>query len=160
MYILLYDEIRDQWELIMFSAASAQRLATRATRPCLWPRPSGLGGLRGRWSGATGFSAAGRLLPQCQASADSGNELLSASFRMQQKRRQFGYLLPWGMQHLAVNIARLPDFARARTRGRHKNSCVTKMAGSGVEATQKARAALGGLGPLEPASDRSPGPHG
>jgi len=63
-------------------------------------------------------------------------------------------------QHLAVNIARLPDFARARTRERHKNSCVTKMAGSGVEATQKARAALGGLGPLEPASDRSPGPHG
>jgi hypothetical protein len=29
VYILLFDEIRDQWELIMFSAASAQRLATR-----------------------------------------------------------------------------------------------------------------------------------
>ena len=32
VYILLFDEIRDQWELIMFSATSAQRLATRATR--------------------------------------------------------------------------------------------------------------------------------
>jgi len=30
VYILLFDEIRDQWELIMFSAANAQRLATRA----------------------------------------------------------------------------------------------------------------------------------
>ena len=30
LYILLFDEIRDQWELIMFSAASAQRLAARA----------------------------------------------------------------------------------------------------------------------------------
>ena len=29
VYILLFDEIRDQWELIMFSTASAQRLATR-----------------------------------------------------------------------------------------------------------------------------------
>ena len=27
--ILLFDEIRDQWELIMFSAANAQRLATQ-----------------------------------------------------------------------------------------------------------------------------------
>ncbi len=26
VYILLFDEIRDQWELIMFSAASAQQL--------------------------------------------------------------------------------------------------------------------------------------
>jgi hypothetical protein len=33
VYILLFDEIRDQWELIMFSAASAQRLATRAALP-------------------------------------------------------------------------------------------------------------------------------
>ena len=33
VYILLFDEIRDQWELIMFSTASAQRLATRAARP-------------------------------------------------------------------------------------------------------------------------------
>jgi hypothetical protein len=33
VYILLFDEIRDQWELIMFSTASAQRLATRAPRP-------------------------------------------------------------------------------------------------------------------------------
>ena len=33
VYILLFDEIRDQWELIMFSAASAQRLATRSARP-------------------------------------------------------------------------------------------------------------------------------
>ena len=30
VYILLFDEIRDQWELIMFSTASAQRLARRA----------------------------------------------------------------------------------------------------------------------------------
>jgi hypothetical protein len=30
VYILLFDEIRDQWELIMFSTAIAQRLATRA----------------------------------------------------------------------------------------------------------------------------------
>ena len=30
VYILLFDEIRDQRELIMFSTASAQRLATRA----------------------------------------------------------------------------------------------------------------------------------
>src|SRR5262249_8496198 len=29
VYILLFDEIRDQWELTMFSAASAQRLATQ-----------------------------------------------------------------------------------------------------------------------------------
>ena len=29
VYILLFDEIRDQWELIMFSAANAQRLATQ-----------------------------------------------------------------------------------------------------------------------------------
>src|SRR5262249_31405290 len=28
VYILLFDEIRDQWELIMFSTASAQRLAS------------------------------------------------------------------------------------------------------------------------------------
>jgi hypothetical protein len=33
VYILLFDEIRDQWELIMFSTASAQRLATPAARP-------------------------------------------------------------------------------------------------------------------------------
>ena len=30
VYILLFEEIRDQWELIMFSTASAQRLARRA----------------------------------------------------------------------------------------------------------------------------------
>ena len=35
-YVLLFDEIRDQWELIMFSAASAQRLATRAALPGLF----------------------------------------------------------------------------------------------------------------------------
>ena len=29
VYILLFDEIRDQWELIMFSAANAHRLATQ-----------------------------------------------------------------------------------------------------------------------------------
>ena len=29
VYILLFDEIRDQWELIMFSAASAQRQRER-----------------------------------------------------------------------------------------------------------------------------------
>jgi hypothetical protein len=33
VYILLFDEIRDQWELIMFSAASSHRLATRAALP-------------------------------------------------------------------------------------------------------------------------------
>ena len=33
VYILLFDEIRDQWELIMFSTAIAQRLATRAASP-------------------------------------------------------------------------------------------------------------------------------
>jgi hypothetical protein len=32
-YILLFDEIREQWELIMFSTAIAQRLATRAASP-------------------------------------------------------------------------------------------------------------------------------
>jgi hypothetical protein len=30
VYILLFDEIREHWELIMFCAASAQRLATPA----------------------------------------------------------------------------------------------------------------------------------
>ena len=30
VYILRFDEINDQWELIMFSTARAQRLATRA----------------------------------------------------------------------------------------------------------------------------------
>jgi hypothetical protein len=30
MYILGFDEIRDQWELIMFTSARAQRLTTRA----------------------------------------------------------------------------------------------------------------------------------
>ena len=29
VYILLFDEIRDQWQLIMFSTANAHRLATR-----------------------------------------------------------------------------------------------------------------------------------
>ena len=33
VYILLFDEIRDQWELIMFSTAIAQRLATRGASP-------------------------------------------------------------------------------------------------------------------------------
>jgi hypothetical protein len=33
VYILLFDEIRDQWELIMFSAASAQRLRERHDPP-------------------------------------------------------------------------------------------------------------------------------
>ena len=33
VYILLFDEIRDQWELIMFSAASAQRLRERHDLP-------------------------------------------------------------------------------------------------------------------------------
>ena len=40
VYILLFDEIRDQWELIMFSAASAQRLATRAALPGPQPKSS------------------------------------------------------------------------------------------------------------------------
>ena len=31
VYILRLDEINDQWELIMFSAARVQRLATRIT---------------------------------------------------------------------------------------------------------------------------------
>src|SRR5215469_10502493 len=37
VYILLFDEIRDQWGLIMFLTASAQRLATPAARPGLQP---------------------------------------------------------------------------------------------------------------------------
>ena len=33
VYILRFDEINDQWELIMFSTARAQRPAMRASRP-------------------------------------------------------------------------------------------------------------------------------
>jgi len=33
VYILLFDEIRDQWELIMFSAARTQRLRERHDPP-------------------------------------------------------------------------------------------------------------------------------
>ena len=33
VYILLFDEIRDQWELIMFSAARTQRLRERHDAP-------------------------------------------------------------------------------------------------------------------------------